>query len=163
MKTIHMMQCMYMQKMPTVMNRMNRDSNCCLEKNFTNIATDSKKDDCTELANVTMPMNPCETGNLRKVLTVKINARVMITTNIDVTDGLTNGAMSTVTNVVIDETTGKMGTILVAFDSKHVGQEAMYTSVYHSINQMLYQYIKHRQHFLYRKKHHFKQQEVSFH
>ena len=27
-------------------------------KEFTNIATDSKKDDCTELANVTMPMNP---------------------------------------------------------------------------------------------------------
>ena len=33
-------------------------------KEFTNIATDSKKDDCTELANVTMPTNPCETGNL---------------------------------------------------------------------------------------------------
>ena len=82
-----------------------------------------------------MPLNPHETGNLRKVLTVKINARVMMTTNIDVTDGLTNGAMGTVTNVVIDETTGKMSTILVAFDSKHVGQEAMYTSIYHSINQ----------------------------
>ena len=81
-----------------------------------------------------MPKNPCETGNLRKVLTVKINVRIM-TTNIDVTGGLTNGAMCTVTNVVIDETKGKMSTILVAFDSKHVGQEVMYTSVYHSINQ----------------------------
>ena len=40
-----------------------------------------------------MPTNPCKTGNLRKVLTVKINARVMITTNIDVADWLTNGAM----------------------------------------------------------------------
>ena len=70
---------------------------------FTNIATDSKKDDCTELANITMPTNPCGTGNLKKILTVKINARVMITTNIDVTDGLTNDAMGTVTNVVIDE------------------------------------------------------------
>ena len=29
-------------------------------KEFTNIATDSKKDDCTELANITMPINPCE-------------------------------------------------------------------------------------------------------
>ena len=28
-----------------------------------------------------------------------------------------------------------MSTILVALDSKHVGQEAMYTSIYHSINQ----------------------------
>ena len=48
----------------------------------------------------------------------------MITTNIDVTDGLTNGAIGTVTNVVIDERTGKMSTILVSFHSKHVGQEA---------------------------------------
>ena len=35
-------------------------------REFTNIATDSKKDDCTELTNVTMPTNPCETGNLKK-------------------------------------------------------------------------------------------------
>ena len=76
-------------------------------KELTNIATDSKKDDCTELANITMPTNPCETGNLKKILTVKINARVMITTNISVSDGLTNGAMGKVTNEVIDERTGK--------------------------------------------------------
>ena len=30
---------------------------------------------------------------------------------------------------------GKISVILVAFDSIHVGQEAMYTSVYNSINQ----------------------------
>ena len=59
----------------------------------------------------------------------------MITTNIDVTDGLTNGVMGTVTNVVTEQTTGKISVILVAFDSEHVGQEARYTSVYHSINQ----------------------------
>ena len=40
-------------------------------KEFTNIATDSKKDDCTELANVTMPTNPHETGNLQKVFNCK--------------------------------------------------------------------------------------------
>ena len=89
-------------------------------KEFTNIATDSKKDDCTEIANITMPTNPCETGNLKKILTVKVNAKVMITTNIDENDGLTNGAMGTVTNVVIDDRPGKMICILVAFDSKHV-------------------------------------------
>ena len=60
-----------------------------------------------------MPTNPCETGKLQKALTVKINARVMITTNIDVTDGLTNGAMGTVTNVLIDQTTGKISVILL--------------------------------------------------
>ena len=59
----------------------------------------------------------------------------MITTNIDVSDGLTNGVMGTVTNVVIDQTTRKISIILVAFDSEHVGQEVRYTSVYNSINQ----------------------------
>ena len=59
----------------------------------------------------------------------------MITTNINITDGLTNGAMGTVTNIVNDERTGKMSTILVSFHSKHVGQEAMHTSVYKSTNQ----------------------------
>ena len=82
-----------------------------------------------------MPTNACETSNLKKILNVKINARVMITTNIDVSGGLTNGAVGTVTNVVIDDTIGKMITILVSFDSKHVGQEAMHMSVYKSTNQ----------------------------
>ena len=43
--------------------------------------------------------------------------------------------MGIVTNVVIDQTTGKMSVILVAFDSEHVGQETRHTSVYNSIHQ----------------------------
>ena len=109
-----------------------------------------------------MPTNPHETGNLQKVLTVKINARVMITTNIDVNDRLTNGTMGTVTNVVIDQTTGKMNVILVAFDSEHVGQETRYTSVYNSRNKMLFQYIKHRQHLLFIKKTSFQATRTQF-
>ena len=133
------------------------------EREFTNIATDSKKDVCTELANVTMLTNPCETGNLQNILTVKINARVMITTNIDVTDGLTNGAMGTVTNVVIDQTTGKMNVILVAFDSEHVGQGTRYTTVYHRINQNAVAIHQTQVTFPVHKKHHFKQLGFSFH
>ena len=131
-------------------------------REFTNIATDSKNDDCTELANVTMPTNPHERGNLQKVLTVNINARVMITTNIDVADGLTNGAMGTVTNVVIDQTTGKMSLILVASDSKHVGQETRYTSVYNSIHQNAVLIHQTQATFPVDKKHHFKQLGLSF-
>ena len=81
------MQCMYTHKMCTVMNGMNR-LKLLLGREFTNIATDSKKDDCTELENVTASTNPCETDKWNNIVTVKINARVMITTNIDVTDGL---------------------------------------------------------------------------
>ena len=40
-------------------------------RKFTNIATDSKKDDCTELANITMPIKPHETGNLKKCCNCK--------------------------------------------------------------------------------------------
>ena len=43
--------------------------------------------------------------------------------------------MGTVTNVVIENTTGGISVILVAFDSEHVGLEPRYTSVYNSINQ----------------------------
>ena len=35
-------------------------------KEFTNIATDSKKDNSTEQANTIMPTNPHESGNLKK-------------------------------------------------------------------------------------------------
>ena len=105
-----------------------------------------------------MPTNPHETGNLQNVLTVKINARVMITTNIDVTDGLTNGAMSTVTNVVTDQTTGKMSVILVPFDSECVGQETRYTSVYNNINQNAVPIHQTQATFPVHKKKHFKQQ-----
>ena len=132
-------------------------------REFTNITTDSKKDDCTQLADVTMPTNPHETGNLQKVLTAKINARVMITTNIDVNDGLTNDAMGTVTNVVIDQTTGKMNVILVAFDSEHAGQETRYSSVYNSRNQNAVPIHQTQAMFPVHKKHHFKQLGLSFH
>ena len=130
---------------------------------FTNIATDSKKDDCTELANITRPTNPHETGNLKKILTVKINATVMITTNINVTDGLTNGAMGTITNVVIDDRTGKMSTISASFDTKDVGQEAICTSVYKSTNTNAVPIYQTQATFPIHKKHHIKQQELSFH
>ena len=59
----------------------------------------------------------------------------MITTNIDVADGLSNGAMGTVTNVIIGQTKGKMNVILVVFDSEHVGQETRCMSIYHTLHQ----------------------------
>ena len=87
----------------------------------------------------------------------------MITINIDVTDGLTNGAMDTVTNVVIDQPTGEMSVTLVAFDSEHVEQETRYTSVYHSINQNAVPIHQTQATFPVHKKHHFKQLGLSFH
>ena len=86
----------------------------------------------------------------------------MLTTNIDVTDGLTNGAMSTVINLVVDQTTGKMSVILVAFDSEHVGQEARYTSVYNSIKQNAVPIHQTRATFLVDKKASFQTTRIQF-
>ena len=71
-----------------------------------------------------------DTGNMRKILDVKVGARVMLTTNIDVSDGLTNGAVGTVANIITDEITGEMKTILVEFDNDNVGCEAKCRSLY---------------------------------
>ena len=69
------------------------------------VAFYSKKDHCTELTTLDYPLKPQKTGNLRKVLHVKVGARVMLTTNIDVSDGLTNGAVGTVKYVITEEIT----------------------------------------------------------
>ena len=47
------------------------------------VAFDSKKDHCTELTTIDVSFEPQKTGNLRKVLHVKVGARVMLTTNTD--------------------------------------------------------------------------------
>ena len=103
-------------------------------KQYRYIAQDSKKDDCTEMADVHMSDKPRHTGNMRKILNLKVGARVMLTINIDVSDGLTNGAMGTVANIITEEITGEMKTILVEFDNDNVGCEAKYMSLYTNIN-----------------------------
>ena len=59
----------------------------------------------------------------------------MVTTNINVSDGLMNGAMGSVAQVVIDKRTGDITTILVVFDNEIAGQEAKCTSLYKHINE----------------------------
>ena len=55
---------------------------------------------------------------------MKVGARVMLTTDIDVSDGLTNGAVGTVKYVITQEITERDKVILVEFDNRDVGQEA---------------------------------------
>ena len=54
----------------------------------------------------------------------------MITTNIDVADGLTNGAMGTVVKIVCDESVSQMKAIYVAFDHTTIGENAKKMSTY---------------------------------
>ena len=98
------------------------------------VAFDSKKDHCTELTTIDVSLKPQNTGNLRKVLHIKVGARIMLTTNIDVSDGLTNGAVGTVKYVITEEVTKRVKAILVEFDNTDVRQEAKSKSLYKHIN-----------------------------
>ena len=83
---------------------------------YSHVAIDVPQDQNTNLATVVFPDNPKDTGHLLKVVNVKIGARVMLTNNIDVADGLTNGAMGTV-SAVVTKSNGSLHVILVQFDS----------------------------------------------
>ena len=98
------------------------------------VACDSKKDNITNLANINIPDKPSATGNLTKELKIKVSARVMITTNIDVSDRLTNGVMGTIVNIVKDEEQVNVKVILVKFDNLDVDQSARSQSLYKKIN-----------------------------
>ena len=95
-------------------------------------ARDFKKDVQANIAAVKFSQNPKEYGNLLGVLGIKIGARVMLTLNVDVTDGLTNGAMGTVSNVV--QKGDKISVILVQFDNPTVDQRAIARSQFKDID-----------------------------
>ena len=97
-------------------------------------AHDSKKDNVTRLADLNIPDKPPATGNLMKELNIKVGARVIITTNIDVTDRLTNGVMGSIVDIVTDEKKLNVKVILVKFDNGDVGQSARSISLYKLIN-----------------------------
>ena len=98
------------------------------------VAFKSKKDHCTEQTTIDASLKPQKTVTLRKVLHVKVGARVIPTTNIDVSDGLTNGDGRTVKYVITEEITKRVKAILVEFDNTDVRQEAKSKSLYKHIN-----------------------------
>ena len=68
-----------------------------------------------------------ETGGLHTVLKITIGAKVMLTTNVDVSDGLVNGARGVVVHIVISND-GTVTHILVKFDLSSVGIKAKQAS-----------------------------------
>ncbi|CAH1276883.1 PIF1 [Branchiostoma lanceolatum] len=86
------------------------------------------KDLRTGLTNVAISTKSSGNCALKEVLSVAVGARVMVTVNVDVSDGIVNGAFATV--VAIDSTGLDVQTILVKFDSDWVGQQAIANSQY---------------------------------
>ncbi|CAB3991532.1 Hypothetical predicted protein [Paramuricea clavata] len=69
-----------------------------------------------------------ETGGLDTKILIKENARVMLTTNVDISDRLINGQLGTVIKVSGDNVSNKLSTIFVKFDDSNAGVSAIRNS-----------------------------------
>ena len=69
-----------------------------------------------------------ETGGLDTEIVIKESARVMLTTNVDISDRLINGQLGTVIKVVLDDITNKPSTIFVKFDDTDARASAVRNS-----------------------------------
>ena len=88
-------------------------------------------------------LSATESGNLAHTLLLKVGARVFVSNNIDVSDGLTNGVFGTISHIITNRHQTKNGemveevrVVLVRFDSERVGREARAKSVYKNIDRL---------------------------
>ena len=72
-----------------------------------------------------------DTGGLHGILKLAVSAHVMLTTNVDVSDGLVNGARGEVVHIVSNDD-GKIIKILVKFDHPDIGMKVIQSSLYRS-------------------------------
>ena len=91
-------------------------------------AIDHTKDKSTRQLNMTMPKNKADTGGLVSELHLAVGAKVMLTVNIDVSDGLVNGASGTMEAII--KTGNQVSLLLVQFQHDHVGVKAKSHSHY---------------------------------
>ena len=98
------------------------------DQQVTILAIDNTKDKHTRQLDMTMPKSKANTGGLVSELHLAVGAKVMLTVNVDVADGLVNGARGTVEAII--KTGSEVTVVLVKFDAERVGIRAIANSHY---------------------------------
>ena len=96
---------------------------------YTIKASDAIAGQTTHIDLQSLSENRNETGGLHGTLKLAIGARVMLVANIDVSDGLVNGARGEVVHIVTNANSMVIN-MLVKFDNQQVGIKAIQTSPY---------------------------------
>ena len=98
---------------------------------FVSHVWDSTKDHYTSLSDVTLPNNSRKIGNFVKILQLNVGTKVILTTNLNVIDGLTNGGHCDTCSMVVSAFNGCSS---VRFCSDSIGLTPKSSSPYKHIS-----------------------------